>query len=83
MTNRTQPHGHVNAYKNGCRCPACRKANSTYQAAGNARRASDPSLADRAGHGKPSTYVNYACRCTPCRAAIANAQRARRKGQAK
>ncbi|MGW5616217.1 hypothetical protein [Streptomyces sp. NPDC003877] len=86
MTSREQPHGHVNTYKNGCRCAACREANSAYQAAGNVRRKADPSLADRAGHGKRSTYVNYACRCTACCTASSAAQRAaraRRKEQAK
>jgi hypothetical protein len=83
VTSSNKRHGHVNTYKNGCRCEACRTANSVYQAAGNVRRSADPALADRAGHGKPSTYVNYACRCDACRAAVSAVQRARRKEQAK
>lgn len=75
-------HGRATTYKSGCRCTACREANRLYQAAANARRASDPRLADRAGHGRASTYINYACRCDACR--VANklrlrVQRERRK----
>ncbi|RSS92501.1 hypothetical protein EF919_18385 [Streptomyces sp. WAC02707] len=75
MTSRKTRHGHVNAYKSGCRCDACREANRVYQAASNKRRAADPALADRAGHGRASTYINYACRCDACKAA--NSQRLR------
>ncbi|GGQ83438.1 hypothetical protein [Streptomyces flaveolus] len=75
MTSSNQRHGHVNTYKSGCRCGACREANRLYQAAGNKRRAADPSLADRAGHGRASTYINYACRCDACK--VANSQRLR------
>jgi hypothetical protein len=86
VTSSSQRHGHVNTYKSGCRCASCREANRVYQAAVTKRRSSDPALADRAGHGKPSTYANYACRCTACRAAANQAQRerrARRKERAK
>ncbi|NUQ95345.1 MAG: hypothetical protein HOY79_01845 [Streptomyces sp.] len=79
-------HGHVNAYKNGCRCPECREANRVYQNAANARRSAAPALADRAGHGKRTTYVNYACRCDACCAASSaeqREQRERRKERAK
>lgn len=75
MTFLKWPHGHVNTYKAGCRCSACREANRVYQSAANARRRLDPSGADRAGHGKRSTYNNYGCRCLLCRVASANAQR--------
>lgn len=78
MTSR-QLHGHANTYKNGCRCSACREANRVYQSAALARRKADPSLADRAGHGKHTTYVNYGCRCLPCRAANATNMRERRQ----
>jgi hypothetical protein len=50
-----------------------------YQNEANARRRLDPTGADRAGHGKRSTYVNWFCRCLPCRAASSNAQRAQRE----
>lgn len=82
----TKAHGHVNTYKAGCRCGDCREANRLYQNAANARRRMNPAAADLAGHGKRSTYVNYSCRCQPCRVASANAQRVhrdRRKEQAK
>lgn len=78
----TRPHGHANTYKSGCRCTACREANRVYQQVANKRRAADPTLADRAGHGRRSTYVNYGCRCTSCRTANTTTlreQRERRK----
>ncbi|MGW6454995.1 hypothetical protein ACWF94_03570 [Streptomyces sp. NPDC055078] len=55
-------HGHHATYAKGCRCDACRIYCRTWRA----RRAQDPAAADRAGHGKPSTYKNYGCRCAPC-----------------
>jgi hypothetical protein len=64
-----RPHGDYRKYRQGCRCTECREGNRTYQAAANARRGSDPRNADRAGHGRNNTYVNYGCRCTACRAA--------------
>lgn len=79
MTNLEGRHGHANTYKNGCRCDACREANRVYQASANSRRAADPSLADRAGHGRASTYINYRCRCTPCRDAAAARNREQRE----
>lgn len=78
----TRPHGHATTYKSGCRCPECREANRVYQNAANARRAADPALADRAGHGKATTYINYACRCEPCRAANTRRLRAQRERRA-
>jgi len=77
-------HGDYRTYRKGCRCAACRKANSNQYAKEVAARREDPSAADRAGHGKPSTYKNYACRCTPCskaNTADVNAYRARRREQ--
>lgn len=75
MTSTNPPHGKPGTYKNGCRCAACREANRVYQADANKRRAADPALADLAGHGRASTYINYACRCLPC--CTANSQRQR------
>lgn len=59
-------HGHPSTYKKGCRCDACRDANRRHHAALRARWKTDPSSADRAGHGKASTYKNHGCRCAPC-----------------
>ncbi|MFE5628441.1 hypothetical protein [Streptomyces sp. NPDC056543] len=56
-------------------CTACKQAHTADQTRRNERRAADPTAADRAGHGKASTYVNYACRCTPCCEAGAQRQR--------
>lgn len=81
-------HGRPNTYKSGCRCAECREANRVYQAAATARRGANPVLATLAGHGKATTYINYACRCAACRAANSErlrGQRARRanaKGRA-
>lgn len=62
-----RPHGTTRRYRVGCRCPACRAANSARVRDQVRRRAADPATADRAGHGKPSTYTNYGCRCEECR----------------
>jgi hypothetical protein len=85
VTSTERPHGQPNTYKNGCRCAECREANRVYQAAANKRRSADPALADAAGHGRPSTYINYRCRCDACRVANTkrlSEQRARAKGRA-
>ncbi|MFD4572061.1 hypothetical protein ACFWNK_01980 [Streptomyces sp. NPDC058417] len=59
-------HGTPARYGQGCRCPECRAANTRLCAERARRRAADPAAADRAGHGKASTYQNYACRCPAC-----------------
>ncbi|MCZ4602971.1 hypothetical protein O3S80_04120 [Streptomyces sp. Lzd4kr] len=82
MTTTSPRHGKATTYKAGCRCTKCREANRLYQQAANARRASDPALADRAGHGRASTYINYACRCEPCREANTRRLRTQREQRA-
>lgn len=77
-------HGHPSTYAKGCRCKACRAANTARCAELRKQSAADPSRADRAGHGKPSTYKNHNCRCAACSAANTadvNAYRARRKAR--
>lgn len=78
-TGRT--HGKRGTYQAGCRCADCREANRLYQQAATARRSQDPRLADVAGHGSSSTYKNYLCRCTKCRAANAAEVRGRQARQ--
>lgn len=78
-------HGHPAKYAQGCRCDACRAANTARCARGRADSAADPTRADRAGHGKASTYANHRCRCGACKAANTEksaAQRAVRKARA-
>ncbi len=78
-------HGAHRRYLNGCRCGECREASRLYQAAWRAKKRSDPSSADRAGHGKATTYRAYGCRCGACRAANSAdvaAYRARRRERA-
>lgn len=75
---RPLAHGRAATYKSGCRCASCREANRLYQNAANARRRQDPTGADRARHGKRSTYINYACRCSDCRSAHTTYRRERR-----
>lgn len=75
-------HGGVTGYNRGCRCPECRNANTAALKRWKAERAADPTAADRAGHGKPSTYGNYGCRCDLCKQAQSDANKrytARRK----
>ncbi|MFD3516286.1 hypothetical protein [Streptomyces sp. NPDC058657] len=74
-------HG-ASRYNSGCRCTTCRAGHAQRIRAAIARRAQDPAAADRAGHGKATTYNNYACRCTPCTRAQTAAvleRRARKK----
>jgi hypothetical protein len=78
-------HGDHRRYLNGCRCNKCRAASRRYQAAWRAEKRSDPANADRAGHGKTTTYRAYGCRCEACRAANTAdvaAYRARRRERA-
>ncbi|NEE06904.1 hypothetical protein G3M58_10650 [Streptomyces sp. SID7499] len=78
-------HGDHRRYVQGCRCGECREAFRIYHVAWRAKQRSKPSGADRAGHGKPSTYRNYGCRCDECRAANSAdvaAYRARRRERA-
>lgn len=61
-------HGKRSAYREGCRCDDCRKANNAYHVA---RRAARSGAVPASAHGKASTYTNYLCRCGPCRQAWA------------
>ena len=60
-------------------CTSCTAANTAYHARLRQTRAADPKAADRAGHGKGSTYRNCGCRCQPCRLANSADGRARRQ----
>lgn len=78
-------HGDYRTYRKGCRCDACREDHNRQSSEDRRERAKDPSAADRAGHGNPSTYKNYACRCEPCttaHTAYLAAGRARRRARA-
>lgn len=75
-------HGHPATYQKGCRCDDCREANRNRCAEDRKARTGDPAAADRAGHGKASTYRNYNCRCSKCskaNTANVNAYRARKR----
>ncbi len=80
-------HGTSSRYDAGCRCAACRAANTArYHESTELRRRA---LAGAAvTHGSASTYRNWGCRCEPChqaalaRGALARAaRRARRQTQ--
>ncbi|WP_406444434.1 hypothetical protein OHB14_36430 [Streptomyces sp. NBC_01613] len=78
-------HGDHRTYQKGCRCDDCREALRQYHAELRAKWRQDPSSADRAGHGKSTTYRNHACRCTKCTEAnrvATNEYRARRRQRA-
>lgn len=62
-------HGKRATYLAGCRCRSCRAANTAMCRQRVVRSVADPSRADRAGHGKASTYSNHGCRCGACKAA--------------
>lgn len=59
-------HGDYRTYAKGCRCEGCREAHRVKCAEAREARAKNPDAADRAGHGKGSTYKNYGCRCRAC-----------------
>lgn len=73
-------HGTTNAYNNhGCRCEACKAANTEANAEAKARRFSEPTP-DHV-HGSENGYGNYGCRCDACTAAwsLASNGRARKR----
>lgn len=59
-------HGYA-GYQRGCRCADCNSGHTRYEARKRAERRADPARADRAGHGKATTYNNYGCRCPACK----------------
>lgn len=72
----------ANAYKSGCRCPACTEAQRVKQNGLVAELAARPR--DQVPHGRYG-YSNWSCRCEVCRAAWSHLMaltRARRKQQA-
>jgi hypothetical protein len=81
-------HGTPSRYDAGCRCAACRAANTArYHESTELRRRALGSAT--VPHGSASTYRNWGCRCEPChqaalaRGALARAaRRARRQQQA-
>ena len=75
-------HGDRRTYQKGCHCDDCRDALRRYHAELRAKWKADPSSADRAGHGKSTTYRNHGCRCADCTTANSTdcaARRARRR----
>jgi len=70
-------HG-LTGYRRGCRCDKCRSTHNAAQRRAKARRIADPTGADRAGHGKATTYDNYGCRCESCKEAKSERNRANR-----
>lgn len=70
-TPKRQPaeHGDYRRYTKGCRCGECRDAHRRAAKALRDKRRQDSSSADRAGHGKATTYRNHGCRCAECREA--------------
>lgn len=61
-------HGSASSYRNGCRCDDCRQAQAAQQLTDNLRR-QQRLASTEVEHGRHSTYVNWMCRCTPCREA--------------
>ena len=71
-TNFPGAHGRPVQYNRGCRCTACTTANTRTQKQARDRRRANRASADRAGHGKASTYSNHGCRCQHCTKANAD-----------
>lgn len=72
-------HGTATAYLNGCRCTACRAANTERHRRMRAQRIARGTPFK---HGTRNGYMNYGCRCGDCRAANAAYERERRRRQA-
>lgn len=62
-------HGTPNAYKRGCRCEACRSANTQRTREAREQRrlrlVGGQVSADQISHGR-SAYTNWGCRCETC-----------------
>jgi hypothetical protein len=69
------PCGTSAAYKNGCRCEPCTRANTDQCTQWRDNCRGSAALADRAGHGRLYTYKNYGCRCAACKQANTEASR--------
>lgn len=65
-------HGTIYAYRKGCRCDACVKANYRGQARWRAKAFSNP-IPPKV-HGTVNGYKIYGCRCPKCRRARAQEQ---------
>lgn len=64
----SRTHGLPATYNCGCRCDECSYANRMRQARRRQRVAETGDISP-AQHGTENAYVNYSCRCEPCRAA--------------
>lgn len=73
-----EPRHGLYRYRLGCRCDECRAALTQMHRRWKERKKTDPTAADRAGHGKASTYSNYGCRCESCTRANTERCRSRR-----
>jgi hypothetical protein len=66
-------HGTTNAYDNfGCRCDACKAANTRVLAQRKAARLARGLAPDDPRHGTDNGYRNWGCRCAPCTIAATN-----------
>ena len=65
--------GSSTGYNHGCRCPDCCQAHRNRMA--RYRRKIRSRFVPARVHGTTNGYQNYGCRCVPCRAAAAEAER--------
>lgn len=74
-------HGSSGYTNHKCRCPVCRAGHAEMVAARRAeRRASHPEDNPLLDHGNYNTYINWGCKCAPCRTAhLANNRRYRNR----
>ena len=66
-------HGTFLSYQRGCNCQPCKDVN-TAKAREDKKRRIEKGVPDHL-HGTPSAYSNWDCRCAPCTAAGAEANR--------
>lgn len=77
--NREPNHGRVTLYGQGCRCAVCTEAQRIYRAVfqqgQRLARTRAGAIPETVKHGTGSTYTNWGCRCEPCVAAGARANK--------
>lgn len=60
-------HGHVQCYNAGCRCDLCKEAN--YNRLADSKKKRLTKEVPSSIHGTYSGYLNWDCRCAPCKEA--------------
>lgn len=73
-TKERRPCGTITRYVSGCRCIACKQVAAERTKRLRHERLTRP-IPATVKHGTYSTYMNWGCRCEPCKAAGSAANR--------